>query len=168
MAEKQKGPEKEESWRRTPGSIPFEDIERWLIDVFSRRWPRPFERGWPNWSEAWSELKTTLEGEWPKVDIIEREDEIVVRAGLPGVSKENIEVSVTDDNTVTIQATPLREQEEQGHYYRRELSGGEFQRTLTLPAEVKRDQAKASFKEGVLELTIPKLKPVKRKTIEVE
>lgn len=107
-------------------------------------------------------------GRVPRVDVIDREQELLVRAELPGVSKENLDVSL-QDNTLSIRATTQRdEEEEKGQFYRRELSRGEFQRTIRLPCQVEGDKAKASFKDGVLELTIPKVAASKRKTIKVE
>ncbi len=153
------------------GMVPFEDVDRWFSevahrfdDLFSRRWLSPFERLFPSVPE----MKTPFEGRMPKVDVIDREAEIVIRGELPGVTKENLEVSMTDD-AVTIRAsTRHEEQEEKGEYRRRELSRGEFQRVLALPAAVKGAEAKATFKDGILELVLPKLEPAKRRTIKVE
>src|SRR5919201_1797946 len=90
-----------------------------------------------------------FEGRMPQVDMFDRETEIVIRVALPGVAKEDLEVSMTDE-TVTIRASTRREaKEEKGEYYRRELSQGEFQRTLRLPAAVKGAEAKATFKDGI-------------------
>jgi HSP20 family protein len=170
MAKQQKDTENREeralARRGGGGLMSFEELDRWFDDVFrdffSRRWLTPFfERGWP-------ELRTPLEGKWPRVDVIDRDNEICVRAELPGISKENLDVSMSD-NTVTIKAsTRHEEKEEKGQFYRRELSRGEFQRTLILPTDVKGEEAKASFKDGILELIVPKLQQTERRTIKVE
>ena len=98
----------------------------------------------------------------PKVDIIDRKNEII------GVSKDNLDVSLSD-NTVLIRASTRHEaQEERAGYYRREMIRGEFQRTIPMPANVKGEEAKASFKDGILELTIPKVEQSKRRAIKVE
>jgi HSP20 family protein len=157
--------------RRSTAMAPFEDMEHWFEDfsrrfdeLFSSRWLHPFERGWP----ALPELRGPFEGKWPRVDVIDRDTEVIVKAELPGVTKENLDVSLAE-NTVTIKATTQHEEkEERGQYYHRETSRGEFQRTVMLPAEVKEEQAKATFKDGILELTLPKAAPAKRKTIKVE
>jgi HSP20 family protein len=79
-----------------------------------------------------------------------------------------LDVSMTDD-AVTLRASIRHEEkEEKGEYYRREMSRGEFQRTLRLPAAVKGEQAKATFKDGILELVLPKMEQAKRKTIRIE
>lgn len=104
----------------------------------------------------------------PKVDVIDRDDEVVVRAEIPGVAKDDLDISVTD-NTVTIKGETKREsKEEKGDYYRCEISRGTFARTLPLPANVDSDSAKAKFEDGVLELTIPKVEKAKRRTIKVD
>lgn len=173
MVEKEKGTKKEERAlaQRTGGLVPFEDIDRWFDEMsrrfdelFSRRWLSPFERMLPSFPE----LRAPFEGRMPKVDLIDRDTDVVIRVELPGVAKEDLDVSMTEDN-VTIRASMRREEkEEKGEYYRRELSSGEFQRTLRLPTAVKGDQAKATFKDGILELVLPKVEQAKRKTIKVE
>lgn len=91
----------------------------------------------------------------PKVDIIDRDDEIFVRAELPGIDKKDIDISMTD-YTLTIKGeTKKQEKEEKGDYYRCETSQGSYMHTLSLPAEVNSDKAKTKFKDGVLELTLP-------------
>jgi len=72
-------------------------------------------------------------------------------------------------NTVTIKgSTSHEEKEEKGDYYRSEMSRGSYSRTLALPSDVEADKAKAKFKDGVLELTLPKLKKAKRRSVKVE
>jgi HSP20 family protein len=104
----------------------------------------------------------------PKVDIIDRDDEVFIRAELPGVDKKDIDISMTD-NTVTIKGeTRKEEKEEKGDYFRRETSHGCYTRTLSLPADVNTDKTNATFKDGVLELTMPKIERAKRRNIEVK
>ena len=151
---------------QVPG--PFEDIERmydrWFENFFSRNWLQPFRREWPSWSE----MSIPAESRMPKVDVIDRDDEVVVRAEIPGVVKENLEVNVSD-NVLTIKAETKREKkEEKGDYYRCEISRGSFARTLSLPHYVDHEKAKANFKDGVLELTLPKLEKVKRRNIKID
>lgn len=143
---------------------PFEEMERMFESYFPRGWLRPLRWEWP----AWPELPLPFEGKMPRVDVVDRDTEVVVRAELPGVDKKDLEVSVTE-NTVTIHGTTSHEKkEEKEHYYRREMSRGEFSRTLALPAEVDGSKVKASFKDGVLELTAPKVAKAKRRTVKVD
>jgi HSP20 family protein len=104
----------------------------------------------------------------PKVDVVDHETEVVVKAELPGVQKDDIDVSVTD-NSVTIKgSTSHEEKEEKGNYYRREISRGSFSRTVALPSDVDADKARASFNDGILVLTIPKMEKSHRKSVTVE
>jgi len=104
----------------------------------------------------------------PKVDVIDREGEVVVKAEIPGVEKKDIDISVGED-AVTIKGEIRHEEkEEKGDYYRCEISRGAFSRTVALPAAVDGAKAKANFKDGVLELTLPKVEKAKRHTIKLD
>jgi HSP20 family protein len=104
----------------------------------------------------------------PKVDVVDRDEDVLVRAELPGVEKKDLEIS-TSDTSVTIKATTRHEEkEEKGDYYRCEITRGSFARTVSLPAQVQSDKAKANLKDGVLELTLPKVEKSKRRTIAVD
>jgi len=142
---------------------PFEEMDRLFEGYFPRSWMHPFHWERPSWGE----LAAPFEGKMPRVDIVDHDDELVVKAELPGVDKKDLDISVTE-NSVTIKgSTSHEEKEEKGDYYRCEISSGAYSRTLTLPSEVEADKAKAKFKDGVLELTLPKLKKAKRHTIKV-
>ena len=84
------------------------------------------------------------------------------------MKRDDVEVTLSE-NTVTIRAHTLREEkEEKEEYYRREMSRGDFQRTLTLPSGVDDTKAKASFADGVLELTIPKMEKTSKRKVKVD
>lgn len=143
---------------------PFDEMERMFDKYFSGAWPRPFSFDWPSLPKSIA----PFEGKSPSVDVIDREDEVVVKAELPGVDKKDLDVSVTQ-NTVTIKgSTSHEEKEEKGDYYRCEMSRGSYSRTLSLPANVDESKAKATFQNGVLELTLPKQAKSKRTTVTVE
>lgn len=100
--------------------------------------------------------------------MIDRENELLVRAELPGVDKQDLDVSLSD-NTVTIRASTSHErEEEQGDYHRREISRGSFARTIRLPAMITGEKAKATFRNGILEMTLPKIEQEQRRRIEIE
>lgn len=152
--------------QRAFGLTPFEEMDRVMDEMLGGRWPSLFRRDWP----AIPELRPPFEGRWPKVDVIDREAEIVVRAELPGVKKEDLDVTMTDA-TVTIKASTQTEKEEKaekGQFFRREMSRGVFQRTVPLHDAVDGDAAKATFKDGVLELVLPKVKKTPRKSVKIE
>lgn len=143
----------------------FEEMERLMdrmMGGFSpRRWLRPFERDWPLWPEL-AEFRA------PAVDMIDRENEIVLRAELPGINKEDISISLAGDS-ITIEGHSKKEEgDEKGNYKRREIRSSAFSRSLWLPAEVDSDAAKAAFKDGVLEVTLPKTAAAQRKKIQVD
>jgi HSP20 family protein len=141
---------------------PLEEMERVFEGIVPRRWPFEWER------PLWRDLAARFEGKLPRIDVIDREDEVVVRAELSGVEKNDLDVSISD-STVTIKGVTKREEkEEKGDYYRCEITQGEFARTVTLPAAVNGARAKAKFKNGLLELTLPKAEKSKRHSVEIE
>jgi len=142
----------------------FEEMDRMFDDFFSRGWMRPFRFSQPSWSH----LPAPFEGRVPQVDIVERDDEVFVKAELPGIEKDDVEITMTE-NSVTIKGSSKAEdKEEKGDYHRCEISQGSFSRTLSLPGQVDTNKARASFKNGVLNLTIPKLSKSKHTNIKVE
>ncbi|HEY6200694.1 MAG TPA: Hsp20/alpha crystallin family protein [Candidatus Binatia bacterium] len=138
-------------WRPFPGPTAWEsDFERTLEDFFGRRLSGPFGGWWP---------RATA----PAIDVYEEKDEVVAKAELPGLEKNDIEVNVID-HQLTIKGEKKQEQETQEkNFYRAERSYGAFFRTVELPADVESDRAKASFKNGVLEIHIPKTEEAKKK-----
>jgi HSP20 family protein len=127
----------------------------------------PGGASWP--AQAWVEMNRYFENlftrDFPAVDIIDRENDVLVLAELPGVRKEDLHVSV-GETSLTIKGSIDRE-ERQGDYFRREISRqGHFSRTLSLPLEVEAGKGKAKLKECLLELTLPK--SAKRHVIKVE
>jgi HSP20 family protein len=133
------------------------DIDRVFEDFFNRRWLRPF-----GWGRPFAEMPSM-----PSVDIIDRDDAVVVKAEVPGYKKEDIEISVSDSSLTIKGETRTEEKEEKGDFYRCEISRGAFSRTLALPAPVDDSKAQAVMKDGVLELTLPKVEKSKRHTIAI-
>ncbi len=104
----------------------------------------------------------------PAVDMYQTDDEVIVKATLPGVSPKDINISVTGD-VLTIRGEVKEEKEvKEANYHLRERRFGSFSRSLPLPTAVVADKAKAEFENGVLTLTLPKAEEVKPKTITVK
>ena len=104
----------------------------------------------------------------PKVDIFEEDDQIVMKAELPGVEKDNIAVDV-NGRVLTVKGERSSENETKAdNYYRRECAYGKFERSFTLPEETDSEQIKAEYKDGVLKLNIPKPVFSKPKQIAVQ
>jgi HSP20 family protein len=150
--------------RRTADIRPwrFSDFDSVFDRMFGSSWMRPFPR-------PWSMLETeTLPIDAPAVDMYEEKDELVVKAEMPGLAKEDLDVTVTG-NTLTIKGEKKKEEEvKEKDYYRCERSYGSFSRSIELPAEVKTDQVKASFKNGVLEIRLPKTEEAKNNVVQVK
>jgi len=106
---------------------------------------------------------------WPvALDIIEEKDQYVLKADLPGIKKEDIKVSL-EDNVLTLQAERNSEVESPDkQLHRMERSFGKYTRTLNLGANVDASRIKANYKDGVLELIVPKSEVAKPKTIEIQ
>ena len=95
------------------------------------------------------------------------DDDVLVRADLPGVAKDDIDVSLTD-NTITVKGSTSEEKkEEKGDYYRSETMKGSFSRTMSMPSDVDGSKAKSTFKDGVLEVVVPKLEKARRHSVKV-
>ena len=141
--------------RKTPAAhalSPFEEMDQLFNHFMRRGWMRPWRFEWPNMSE------TPLPGmKLPKIDVIDREAEVLVKAELPGVDKKDVDISVGEDSLTIRGETRHEEKEEKGDYYRSEITRGSFSRTVALPATVDAAGAKAAMDNGVLEITLPKV-----------
>ncbi len=135
------------------------DMERVFDDFLGHRWPVLGERWWPSQAVGLS---------IPAVDLYEEKDEIVAKTELPGVAKEDIQVNITD-HMLTIKGEKKREEEtKEKNFYRSERSYGAFSRSIELPSEIHAEKARASFKNGVLELHLPKTEEAKKKEVKVK
>lgn len=138
---------------------PFRNIEERMRRFFGEGFD-PFKKlAEENWSLAtWS----------PTCDIYENDNEIVVKAELPEVKKEDVNVSI-DNNILTIRGErKFSEETKKENYHRLERSYGEFFRSFTLPAFVDAGKVNAEFKDGMLRVTMPKREEAKPKQIEVK
>ncbi|MGQ9730717.1 MAG: Hsp20/alpha crystallin family protein [Candidatus Zipacnadales bacterium] len=126
----------------------FPEFDRLFEDL----WFRPFA-GWPA-------LAPVTEQVWaPRVDVYEKDGEIVTKVELPGVAKEDVEVIREEGHLVIRAETKKDEEVEEEGYYRRERLQGRFERVIPLPADVKDEEIKAKFENGVLEVRAPKKEP---------
>lgn len=104
----------------------------------------------------------------PAVDIYETPDTIVMKAELPGVAREDIQIQI-NENTLTLQGERrFAKDVQEENYLRLERAYGGFHRSFTLPATVQQDKIRALFKDGVLELVLPKAEDAKPKRISIE
>jgi len=147
---------------------PARELATWPSDIFSMQ--RDINRLFDNFfrGDRTPEESTSLSLWTPAVDIEEREDAYSVKVELPGVSKEDVKITL-ESNTLTIRGDKKQEKEEKGkNYHRVERSYGSFQRSFALPSTVKAEKIDASYKDGILEITLPKAEEAKPKQIEVK
>jgi HSP20 family protein len=134
------------------------------MDVMRREMDRLFDRFL---DPRWDEIEAA--GEWaPKVDVSETKDAIVVKAEIPGVEQKDINVSL-QDGVLTIKGEKRSEKEEKDEkYHRVERSWGSFARAFRMPAAVVGEKVTATFKDGMLAVTLPKAPEAKGTTIPVK
>ncbi|MGC8941416.1 MAG: Hsp20/alpha crystallin family protein [Sulfurihydrogenibium sp.] len=114
------------------------------------------------------EVATEVAAWAPRVDVYEKDNNLVIEAEIPGAKKEDIEVKVKD-NAVVIRGEVKREEEKkEENYYRSERFYGKFEKVIPLPTDVKIEEAKAEYQDGVLKLTIPKATAEKEVKIEIK
>jgi len=157
-------------------SLPLVD-EQWpfaggsLFDEMDYFFNRPSHRRW--WPSVFSSLpRSTLaaapfEGKVPLVNLLDKDDSFLLEAELPGVKKEDIKITISP-NDVSLEACTSEEKEDtKADYYHKEIASGSFKRSISLPAEIKEDDVKATFENGLLKVTLPKLEKVERKKVKV-
>jgi HSP20 family protein len=120
-------------------------------------------------SPRWGSQEVMTTGDWaPRVDIAETDKEFSIKAEIPEVKKEDVKVTV-DNGVLTIRGERKQEKEEKDKkFHRVERFYGSFMRSFTLPDNVDESEIEASFKDGMLNLTIPKTKATKPKAIDVK
>ena len=140
---------------------PFNDL-RQMQNTMDRMWRRAGSRS--NGSEESPDIET-----WAvPLDVLRKGDDTIVRAAMPGVSPEDIRVSI-EDNVLTIKAHTSQEfQDEDGDYLMRERRSGSFHRALRLPDSVDPDKVRPHFQHGVLSITVPKAEAKRARQLEVK
>src|SRR5690349_13385843 len=130
-----------------------EAMDRLFNDAFTR----PLSVNGGNWSI-------------PAVDMYQTDNEVVIKAALPGIKAEEVQINVTGE-MLTIKGEVRQDEEKQGKekaYHLREQRWGMFERSIALPTEVDADKAKADFENGILTVTLPKAERAKPKSITIK
>jgi HSP20 family protein len=127
-----------------------------MDQLFEDSFVRPFA-GWPE-----ADFRA------PAMDVIEDEDNVIVKAEVPGLKAEDIDVTVQHDRLTISGEFKDEEAHKDKNYHRRERRFGRFERTLAIPNTLDTEHVKAEFKDGVLTLTLPKLEIVKPKRVEIK
>ena len=136
-------------------------MEEFFEDFPPRRWMETFEPfGW----------------QWPmgidfersfRIDLLDREKELIVRAELPGVEKDDVEVTIAGDRLTIEAEREFEEEEKKDTFYRHELGYGELRRTIALPVEIDAEHIEAELKDGILNVVLPKIQAATRHTVKV-
>ena len=140
-------------WRPFRDMMSVQDEMNRLFDDF---FGRPVMRR--EWTEAaWC----------PCVDVSETKDNVIINTEIPGMSKDDVKVSI-QDNVLTLSGEKKQQKEEKdANYHRMERSHGSFSRSFTLPTTVQADKVKAAYRDGILRITLPKSEEVKPKQIPI-
>jgi len=141
----------------------FSEFENKVENMFQRFWHNSFNHD--NIPDLFSHGSLS---DIPKMDVIDRDKEILVKAELPGIDKKDLEVSITNNQLVIKAKTCHEEKQEKGDFLKQEISKSEIYRSVLLPADVDEENVKTSFKNGVLKLTIQKMEKSHRRRIEIK
>ena len=120
-------------------------------------------------SRLFEEQNTTATQTWvPTSDIHETEDHLKIHLDLPGMTRENLDIQLTDNNTLTIRGERKFEEVDKAKYHRVERFYGNFMRSFVLPSNVDAEKIEATFKDGVLEIVLPKAESAKARKIAIK
>jgi HSP20 family protein len=133
------------------------DMDRLFDEFFTTTRRR---RGWPARTEGGAIV--------PNIDMYERKNEMVLKVELPGVSRDSIDLTITKDSIMVKGEMKKDEEVKDDDYFVNERSFGGFSRTIALPVEVESEKAKATLKDGVLEVTLPKRLEAQPKEMKIE
>ena len=133
----------------------LDQIQKEIDSIFSGR---PLAKG----------FRPMFNNFYPAIDVFDKKDAIVVKAEIPGVDKKDVSITISE-NELTIKGEVKKEQEvNEKDYYHCERSYGTFSRTIGLPGSIDKSKVKASYKDGILEILLPKSEEAKPKEIKLE
>ena len=143
-------------WKKNNGELAVNREPAHPFDQFRREMDQLFDGFLSEWPVRTSLLDRRLGSFVPQIDLAETDKEVRITAELPGLDKKEVEVTLTQ-GVLTIKGEKREEHEEnKGDMHRSECRYGMFERSVQLPADIDADKAKASFKKGVLKVTLPK------------
>jgi len=146
-------------WEMTPWR-PLRELERMRSEM---------DRLWDSFFEGRPRVRGEEAGEWhPSLDVAETKNEILVKAEIPGIDPKDIDISLAN-NVLTIKGEKKQEKEEkEENFHVIERSYGSFVRSIRLPKEVQSEKISASYKNGILKVTLPKSEEAKKKEIKIK
>ncbi|MDJ0928585.1 MAG: Hsp20/alpha crystallin family protein [Gammaproteobacteria bacterium] len=148
---------------------PISEVER-LVEQIRRRgeWLRQFTPPFARDVTSLLHLPDLFEARVPSIDVVNKTKEILVRAEVPGIEKDDLTVLVTDRSVTIKGMSRTAEESDEDDVHRREIRAGSFSRTVTLPEDVDGRKAKASYKDGVVQLRLPKRRGTKKHAVKLD
>ena len=140
----------------------FRSFEEKIEDMFHRLWHDS-----SNNNENTDFFKQNLLTNHPKMDLIDKDKEILVTVELPGIKKKDLDISITERLLMIKAKSYYKKKEKDGNYLKQEINKKEYYRSTLLPVDVDDSKIKTTFKNGILKITIPKQKSSYRKKIKV-
>lgn len=148
--------------KKTVTKAPWPAIQHPILEM-ERAFDRFFGRSWPALDNLFEFEGVRI----PSLDMVDRDNELLIRAEIPGIEKKDINVFLAD-NVLTIKGQSHKEEkEEKGDYYRNEISTSSFARSVTVPTNVDASKTIANLRDGVLEIKLPKTNTSKKQNIAV-
>ena len=143
----------------------FGRFEEMMNRMFENFWGRPRRQLLSS-----GERREMLPAEYrqPSIDVVETDREVIARAEMPGLDKENIKINLTEDRLEISAETKKEEEKREKGYVYREMRRGNYYRDVALPSPVDPNNAQASYKNGILEIKMPKTEIKEKKEIKVE
>lgn len=143
----------------------FGRFEEMMNRMFENFWGRPRRQLLSS-----GERGETLPAEYrqPSIDVVETDREVIARAEMPGLDKENIKINLTEDRLEISAETKKEEEKKEKGYVYREMRSGSYYRAIALPSPVDPNNAQASYKNGILEIKMPKTEVKEKKEVKVE
>lgn len=150
-------PKKEREFGAGRAITPFtHSMEEFFESAFPRRWMEGFLEPYAWRRPFFTEFDEKFDV-FPRVDILDKDDKLVVRADVPGIKKEDLEITISGDRLIIEAKRDYEEEEKKEEYFRHEMAYGRLYRSVLLPFEVIGDKAKAELMDGVLEIYLPKV-----------
>lgn len=143
----------------------FRRFEEMMNRMFEEFWGRPSRRLLPSGERG--EI-VPAEHRQPFIDVIETDKEVIATAEMPGLEKQDIKINLTEDRLEISAETEHEEKKEEKGYVYRERHSGSYYRAISLPSPIDPDNSKASYKNGVLEIKMPKTEIKKKKPLKIE
>jgi len=141
-------------------------MEEFLEHSFPPRWMEGFFEPYAWKGPHWGEFGQSADL-WPRIDILDKDDALVVRAEMPGIDKEDLVITIAGDRLTLEAKRKFADEEKKEDFFRSEMAYGRLFRVIQLPVEVMGDDAKAEMNDGIIEIYLPKVEGITPHTIKV-